>query len=210
MQFYRTVRDLHLYFGLFISPFILVFAVSVFFVNHRGAGGSDPDARGQLAQTVNDIDVPSDFATAKPGERVQLARQVMQQAGVTGEVIFVRPLASPESFEIQVMKPGQAATIELDLAARSAKIRQASSGIPSIFVYLHKSPGPHNPAIRGNWMYTRWWRLTVDSVVYILLFVSISGIYLWAVLKSERRLGLVLLGAGVVSFVATILGLCRA
>jgi hypothetical protein len=33
--FYRVTRDLHLYFGLFISPFILVFAVSVFFLVHR-------------------------------------------------------------------------------------------------------------------------------------------------------------------------------
>jgi hypothetical protein len=33
-RFYRVTRDLHLYFGLFISPFILVFAVSVFFLVH--------------------------------------------------------------------------------------------------------------------------------------------------------------------------------
>src|SRR5262245_26447874 len=32
---YRVIRDLHLYSGLFISPFILVFAVSVFFLVHR-------------------------------------------------------------------------------------------------------------------------------------------------------------------------------
>ena len=32
--FYRWTRDLHLYFGLFISPFILLFSVSVFFLNH--------------------------------------------------------------------------------------------------------------------------------------------------------------------------------
>jgi uncharacterized iron-regulated membrane protein len=33
-QFYRLIRDLHLYFGLFISPFVLVFSVSVFFLVH--------------------------------------------------------------------------------------------------------------------------------------------------------------------------------
>ena len=31
---YRWIRDLHLYFGLFISPFILLFAGSVFYLNH--------------------------------------------------------------------------------------------------------------------------------------------------------------------------------
>src|SRR5436309_2238949 len=33
-RFYRLVRDLHLYFGLFIGPFVLVFAISVFFLVH--------------------------------------------------------------------------------------------------------------------------------------------------------------------------------
>src|SRR6266700_3133883 len=32
--FYLVTRDLHLYFGLFISPFILVFAISTFFLVH--------------------------------------------------------------------------------------------------------------------------------------------------------------------------------
>jgi hypothetical protein len=30
----RAMRDFHLYLGLFISPFILVFAISVFFLVH--------------------------------------------------------------------------------------------------------------------------------------------------------------------------------
>jgi uncharacterized iron-regulated membrane protein len=33
-RFYRLIRDLHLYLGLFISPFVLVFAISVFFLVH--------------------------------------------------------------------------------------------------------------------------------------------------------------------------------
>ena len=33
-RFYLITRDLHLYFGLFVSPFVLVFAFSVFFLVH--------------------------------------------------------------------------------------------------------------------------------------------------------------------------------
>jgi hypothetical protein len=39
-----------------------------------------------------------------------------------------------------------------------------------------------------------------DTVVCLLLFLSVSGVYLWAVIKAERRIGLVLLAAGAVSF----------
>ena len=33
-RFYTVTRDLHLYLGLFISPFVLVFSVTVFFFVH--------------------------------------------------------------------------------------------------------------------------------------------------------------------------------
>jgi hypothetical protein len=67
-------------------------------------------------------------------------------------------------------------------------------------VYLHKSPGQHNANIRGNWIFTRLWRILVDSVVYVLLFLTTGGVYLWAVIKAERKTGLICLGAGMVCF----------
>ena len=33
-RFYLITRDLHLYLGLFISPFVLLFAISVIFLVH--------------------------------------------------------------------------------------------------------------------------------------------------------------------------------
>jgi len=41
-RFYLVSRDLHLYFGLFLSPFVLVFAISTLFLVHSwfpGSGG---------------------------------------------------------------------------------------------------------------------------------------------------------------------------
>ena len=65
---------------------------------------------------------------------------------------------------------------------------------------MHRSPGPHNAAIRANWFWTRAWRGLADATVYLVLFLSVSGIYLWAVLRSERKVGLMLLAAGALSF----------
>ena len=33
--FYRWLRQLHLYFGVFICPFLLIFAVSTIMLNHQ-------------------------------------------------------------------------------------------------------------------------------------------------------------------------------
>ena len=66
--------------------------------------------------------------------------------------------------------------------------------------YLHKMPGPHNLAIRGNWAGIEIWRWFADATIYLLLFISNSGIYLWWAIKAERRIGFSLLGAGIVTF----------
>ena len=42
-RFYLVTRDLHLYVGLFLSPFVLVFAVSVFYLVHGLADRPAPD-----------------------------------------------------------------------------------------------------------------------------------------------------------------------
>ena len=43
--------------------------------------------------------------------------------------------------------------------------------------------------------------LLVAAVVgYVLLFITISGIYLWFALRAERRVGLALIAGGAVTF----------
>jgi hypothetical protein len=39
-----------------------------------------------------------------------------------------------------------------------------------------------------------------DATVYLILFISFSGIYLWYVLRAERTVGLILLCAGALAF----------
>ena len=70
--------------------------------------------------------------------------------------------------------------------------------------YLHKMPGPHNVAIRGNWIGTQAWRVLADATIYLLLFISLSGVYLWWAIKAERRIGLTLLTAGAATFLGLV------
>ena len=39
-----------------------------------------------------------------------------------------------------------------------------------------------------------------DATVYLILFISVSGIYLWYVLRAERSAGFILLFAGALTF----------
>jgi hypothetical protein len=41
-----------------------------------------------------------------------------------------------------------------------------------------------------NWFPMRAWRWLSDATAYLTLFITVSGIYLWYVLRAERRIGL--------------------
>jgi hypothetical protein len=55
----------------------------------------------------------------------------------------------------------------------------------------------------------RLWRVMADATVYFFLFVTFSGIYLWAVLRAERRVGLGLLAAGACCFFGLVYVIAR-
>jgi len=129
----------------------------------------------------------------------------MQQVGISGEIrnIFKRR----NRLTIPVMKPGYNASIQVDLETGIAVVEERELNFWDGLMYLHKSPGPHVAKIRGNWIFTRIWAFLVDGVVYFVLFISASGIYLWLVLKAERKTGLIVMGAGCFTFAAIVMAL---
>lgn len=192
---YRWTRELHLYFGLFISPIVIVFSLSVIFLNHTwlpwgGAG------EGEAASRTVTVAVP----TAE--DNLEFAKQIQRQIDVAGEIDFINRNEEERRVSFPITAPGYRATIRVDLASGSTEIEEQRTGLRDAMNYLHKMPGPHNVSVRGNWFSTRFWGWMADATVYLLLFVSASGVYLWAVLRAERKLGLLFLGGGVVSFFA--------
>lgn len=199
-MFYRWTRDLHLYFGLFVSPFVLLFAVSVLFLNHAKVSTD----RFDTIETVRDISVPLDIRSVRGPDAVARAKMFMQQLNVDGEVGFTRYIKQSDRFMFPLSRPGLEMTIDVDLQARSATVSRRVTSFWEALGYLHKMPGPHNVAIRGNWFWTRAWRLFADATVYLLLFITMSGVYLWYAIRGERKVGFALLTAGAISFVGLI------
>jgi hypothetical protein len=202
---YRWTRDLHLYFGLFISPFVLLFAASVLFLNHAKVATD----QWMAVATFENLQVPDDLETTRGPEAVRRAKAVMSQIDVSGEVGFTRYTKTTHRFAFPVSRPGLEMLVDVDLAARSATLSRRPTSAVESFAYLHKMPGPHNVAIRGNWIGTRIWRWFADATVYLMLFISISGIYLWWAIKAERKLGLTLLTTGAVTLFSLLYAIVR-
>src|SRR5262245_32486217 len=98
--FYRLVRDLHLYLGLFISPFVLVFAVSVFFLVHSWrpgiASGTSP------TRVVPALSLPEGLETLSGRPLIDALKPSLEKAGVPGEVGFIRHMVKERTLIIPV------------------------------------------------------------------------------------------------------------
>ena len=184
-KYYPFIRKLHLYFGLFISPFVLIFSFSVLAFNHEGLLNQFapvthlPEIRIKFDKIPYDT---SDLTTAKA---------ICRKLGIDGEVDFISKGEDYISFPVN--KPGLRTMIKINTLTDSAFITREQQGSMRAMSYLHKMPGPHNEKIRGNTIFLKIWRVLADAVVYVLLFLTVSGIFLWYFLKIERNMGLFVL-----------------
>ena len=198
-RFYLITRDLHLYFGLFLSPFILLFSFSVFYLVHGLTRRPAPTAS-DTTRTVAALSVPPDLGAIQGRARVEALRPLLDQLGVRGEIDFVRHVASEHRLIVPVRLPDSDTIVTLDYDQRTATVTTRRQSLGDALVYLHKMPGPHNVDVRGNTGLIRAWRILADGTAYVLLFITISGIYLWFALRAERRVGLALIAGGAVTF----------
>jgi len=190
---YSVIHALHLYFGLFISPFILIFSISVLAFNHMGFLNkinpvkSLPEIRTKLDYIPNDT---TDLMTAKA---------IINKLGIRGEIDFI--IKNEDQISFPVIKPGLITRVNLNTHTDSVLITRQLGGFIRAMNYLHIMPGQHNAKIRGNSLFMKIWRLIADAVVYLLLFLILSGVFLWAYLKPERSIGIYAISFGFLFFI---------
>ncbi len=176
-----------------------MFSASVFYLVH-GFTQRPPPGPSDTSRVATNLRVPLDIAHLQGRTKVDALRPVLEQLGVHGEIDFVRHVASEHRLIIPVRTPGLDTLVSLDYEQRSSLVTSRRQSFGDAFAYLHKMPGPHNADIRGNSRLMRAWRVVADATTYLVLFITVSGIYLWVALKAERRVGLLLLLAGAVTF----------
>src|SRR6266436_3522684 len=150
-RFYRLIRDLHLYLGLFSSPFVLVFAISVFFLVHTWLPKIAPET--SSTRVVSALPLPRDLQTLSGRPLIDALKPALEKADVHGEVGFLRHMVKEEKVIIPVTIPGRETTVSISIASRDATIVTRETGLADAMATLHRSPGEHAPAIRMNWFY---------------------------------------------------------
>ena len=198
-KFYRSIRSLHLYFGLIISPFIIVFSISIWVFNHpyffsRWREEPQEPVHAQVNYQAGETDLIT-------------ARNILSQLHIDGEVDWISKSDSIILFPVN--KPGASLRVTVNIHTGESAIVKKSEGLLNGMGYLHSMPGPHNAMLRGNSFFMKTWRATADGLVYLVLFVSSSGIFLWYFLRPERKFGLYSFGVGAVLFILLMVLLTR-
>lgn len=189
-QFHALIRSLHLYFGLFISPFVLLFSISVLVLNHtaffsrlRPVHNLEPEYRELGA---------FDFT----GSDSLIAKKLLDKVNLDGEVDWI--VKTDTSFSFPLNKPGLTRSVSLNRLTGRVTVTGTEVGFFGAIQFLHLMPGQHNAGMRGNSVLIKLWRVMTDTLVYVVLFVSASGVFLWYYLRPERMLGVVSLSVGFV------------
>ncbi len=119
-SFRRWVRDLHLYLGLFSSPFVLLYAVSAVQLNHALMPWGGKAAVAAPPRTVRVVVTPSDSGLA-------VARQVRQQLGIRGEIGYVNRKKDGQRVSFPIETPGHVTQVRGRRAARGFAVRAQPS-----------------------------------------------------------------------------------
>jgi uncharacterized iron-regulated membrane protein len=137
-RFYTVTRDLHLYLGLFISPFVLVFSVTVFFFVHAVV----PKFAHETTQTrlATAVSLPPDLAKLSGRPLIDALKTTLSSINVPGEIGFIRHVVGDDTLVIPVSVPGRATTVTIRIAMREATIVTRETGLADALMTLHKTP----------------------------------------------------------------------
>ncbi len=186
MTFLHFVRRTHLYMGLFLLPWVIMFGVSSIPLNHIMS--PDPVTWTQVAEHPFNADIPPAGENLRP-----IGREMMTTAGVGGGYFVNR--ANPR--QVNVNHPDFLTPVRIVYHAdrSTLTVEHRNFSARQFITGMHFRGGYD---MDGFW--DSVWALFVDVVSVGLILWIATGIYMWWNVPSTRRWGWFALGSGAVCF----------
>jgi hypothetical protein len=181
-MFSKVVRRTHMYLALFLSPWILMYALSTMAMNHRKQllewfGGAQPkfekQSEVQLPHGVHQPHAP----------REENARRILQALNLDGTHSIQKPGADGT---LVLVRQEAAAPVRVTYqpAANKALIERQPFHATTWLERMHRRRGYQHP-----YAMEKAWAFSVDLVIVVIVFWVLSGLWMWWELKSTRWLG---------------------
>ncbi|GIX05972.1 MAG: hypothetical protein KatS3mg115_0375 [Candidatus Poribacteria bacterium] len=187
-------RKLHFYVGLYFLFFLWLFALSGLSLNRPGWKWLAPEFRTESVPTERSIPHPL------PENDRAAAQLVMETLGLRGELHQTERNLQTGTFKVWVHRPNRLyiATVE-QKTGRVVELGERRTNLWGVLRDLHTFNGvsTEDRSQRRDWVFTTIWTLSMDALAVGIVFLVVSGLYLWIVRAgANRRWGIVALVAG--------------
>jgi len=192
--FERWNRKLHFYSGLFLLFFMWLFAFSGLLLNHPSWRFTE--FWNKRIQTNYEREI-SAFGTEVKGDLAE-AREILNQLGIRGEILWTTTRTDPNQFEFQARRPGHFFFIKADFARKRVTVQQSDVNLWGVIKALHTFTGVQMDDPRNNrdWALTTLWAFSMDAVAIGMIFMVLSSLYMWFQLPLKRLPGAIALALG--------------
>ena len=178
-----------MYAGLFLAPWVLMYAVSTIAMNHREHLGTEPPAFSKEYDRAYTAAFSDGVTPRQKGE------QILRDLGLEGAFSVGRP-AADGTLVINRQDLVRPRRITYKPASNSVLVETAEVTAPQVLERMHRRRGYAQPFARD-----RIWGVLVDAFVVLSLVWAFTGVWLWWELKVTRRLGAVCLVGGLALFI---------
>ena len=187
--FSKTLRRIHMYLALFLTPWVLMYTASTFVMNHRDWFRGRPPAPPKwetVSQRLYDGQFPEGATPAIQASQILMSVDLdgAHQASMReGKLVIQRQI------------PLQPMRLTFSPDSKQLLIERQAPDTSAFLERMHRRRGFQHPdALEDVWAFS------VDFFIAAVIFWSLSGLWMWWELKVTRRLGALALLAGISLF----------
>jgi hypothetical protein len=178
----RTIRRVHMYLGLFLVPWTVLFALSNVAMNHKLHLGNafGPVEERPYARTFEADRTPD-----------QVAAAILADLDLAGPHWIDRRRTDARQLTFVMDSPLRGARVTYFRDAQRVHVERRARQVGTFLVSLHRG-GVDSP-FAAHWL----WGISVDVLAVSLLVWVLSGLYMWWQIAPTRAWGAAAMAVGV-------------
>jgi hypothetical protein len=195
--FDKINRRTHLYLGLFLMPWLLMYGVSSFIIIHQSWFRGDKSLGWEpLFEKPYSRPVNSQGVNNEPDLRAT-AQEILKDNNLEGAFWVDKP--NPDTVHIDRFSFLGSTSLTYALKDHTLKAQRQRMRIPQVITRMHFRGGYGQPTF-----WDKFWGLLVDvACIGIIIWIA-SGLIMWWRLPRFRAWGALAVGGGVLSFLILI------
>lgn len=195
-MFSKIIRRTHMYLGLFLAPWMLMYGLSTMAMNHRAWFQEYYGGQGAVWEKESERHIAANVAAdiaAQPDANAGAAR-ILAELSLEGR-FGVRGKLTDESITINRNDPVVPRRITYTPATGIAVVEKQVFRTNQFLERMHRRRGYGSGFGTDN-----AWAFSVDLVIVAMIFWAASGVWMWWELKVTRALGALFAGVGILLF----------